>query len=69
MTQPVPQPTDWQAVWNSVRTALEVLYFVSGFGLFVAACYGFKQVKAAVAQLDVAARQLELTKELSDSNK
>jgi hypothetical protein len=56
-----PQPIDWCLVWQRTRSVLEVLYFISGVGIFVAACYAAKQVS-------IASRQLKLAKGIAEAN-
>jgi hypothetical protein len=69
------QPTDWNHVWLISKSVLEALYFLSGIGVFIAACYGVKQVrlasdqlKIASNQLTIASEQLKTTKEIADAN-
>jgi hypothetical protein len=62
------QPTDWHYVWQTTRSVLEALYFVSGIGILGAAAYAAKQVRITSEQLKTASEQLRLTKEISDAN-
>jgi hypothetical protein len=64
----VTQPTDWHSNWQTFRSVLEVLYFISGVGIFAAACYAARQVMLASQQLKIASDQLKLTKEIADAN-
>jgi len=63
------QPTDWDNVWQIVRSILEALYFLSGVGIFIAACYAARQVRIASEQLKMASDQLKTTKEIADANR
>jgi hypothetical protein len=64
----VNQPTDWHHVWQTSKSVLEALYFLSGIGIFIAACYAAKQVRLASDQLKIASDQLRTTKEIADAN-
>jgi hypothetical protein len=62
------QPVDWHCVWQTTRSVLEALYFLSGVGILVAAAYAARQVRIASDQLKIASEQLRLTKEISDAS-
>jgi hypothetical protein len=47
---------------------LRALYFISGVGIFSAACYAAKQVSIALSQLKLASEELKFTKEIAEAN-
>lgn len=62
------QPNEWYNLWRDVRSVLEALYFLSGVGIFIAACYASRQVRIASEQLRLASDQLKTTREIADAN-
>jgi hypothetical protein len=51
-----------------VRTVLELLYFGAGVTIAVVAFIGLRQVKAAAVQVKIATEQLNLTREIANTN-
>jgi len=51
-----------------VRTILELLYFVAGISIAVAAFIGLQQVKAAAAQVKIASDQLNFSREIASNS-